>query len=71
MQAIVAKKQKRRLDKETKLRIISLRYDSLLNFDQPARDIREISKALHLPWSTVQHFLRAFDTKGKSIQNVI
>ena len=71
MQAIVAKKQKRRLDKETKLRIINLRYGSLVNFDQPVRDIREISKALHLPWSTIQHFLRAFDMKGKQLQNVI
>ena len=71
MQAIVAKKQKRRLDKETKLRIINLRYGSLVNFDQPVRDIREISKALHLPWSTIQHFLRAFDIKGKQLQNVI
>ena len=68
----MAKRRKRRLDKETKLRILNLRYGQLIDFEgPPVRGIREISMALHLPWSTVQHFLRAFELRGRQLQRVL
>ena len=61
----------RRLTTEDRMRIVDLRYGSLVQLGRPRRTLREVSCKLRIPLTTVATVIRNYLQRGRDFQAMV